>query len=111
LLRRAVMLSNKHFYANYDLGRLLVKTRRYEEAIPILERGVAIKASNPAVHYQLFMAFSRLKRKAEADRELALFKQLGEEQKHRRRDEDEIQNVEANSSPSTPAQNSSPEIP
>jgi tetratricopeptide (TPR) repeat protein len=113
-LRRAVSLSGKHFYAHYDLGRLLVKTRRYQEAIPVLERGAEIKAGNPGVHYQLFMAFSRLKLKEESDRELALFKKLEEESKKRRRDEDEIQNVEADvANPAEPParENPQPKIP
>ena len=31
---------------------------------------------NPDVHYELFLAYSRLKQKNEADRELAFFKEL-----------------------------------
>src|SRR5205085_1437379 len=105
-------LSDKHFYARYDLGRLLVKTRRYEEAIPILQQGVAIKSNNPGVHYQLFVAFSRLKRKTEADSELALFKQLEEERKTRRRDDDDVQNVGNDNAPAdAPAPDHAPQIP
>jgi tetratricopeptide (TPR) repeat protein len=86
LLRRALLLSgDKHFVAHYDLGRLLVKQRRYDEAIPILERGAMLNARYPGIHYQLFLALSRLKRKEEADRELALFKQLEEASKRRPR--------------------------
>ena len=36
------------------------------------------------MHYQLFIAYSRLKQTAEAERELALFKRLDEERKARR---------------------------
>jgi tetratricopeptide (TPR) repeat protein len=71
--------------AHYDLGRLLIKQRRYDEAIPILERGAMLNARYPGIHYQLFLAFSRLKRKEEAERELVLFKQLEEASKNRRR--------------------------
>lgn len=86
LLRRAIALSHeRHFVAHYDLGRLLVKLRRYDEAIPILERGANLNSRYPGIHYQLFLALSRLKRKAEADRELSLFKQLEEQNKSRRR--------------------------
>jgi tetratricopeptide (TPR) repeat protein len=86
LLRRALLLSqDKHFVAHYDLGRLLVKQRRYDEAIPILERGAMLNARYPGIHYQLFLALSRLKRKEEADRELVIFKQLEEASKNRRR--------------------------
>jgi hypothetical protein len=34
------------------------------------------------VHYQLFLAYSRLKKKDEADRELAEFKRLDEGSRH-----------------------------
>jgi Flp pilus assembly protein TadD, contains TPR repeats len=83
LLRRAIKLGDKHFYAHYDLGRLLVKTSRYGEAIPLLERARLLKPNNPDVHYQLFLAFVRLKRKDDADREMALFKKLDEQRKLR----------------------------
>jgi hypothetical protein len=36
---------------------------------------------DPGVHYQLFITYSRLKRKDEADRELARFKTLEEARK------------------------------
>jgi tetratricopeptide (TPR) repeat protein len=86
LLRRALVVSHdRHFVAHYDLGRLLVKLRRYDEAIPVLERGATLNARYPGIHYQLFLAFSRLKRKEAADRELALFKQLEQESKSRPR--------------------------
>jgi hypothetical protein len=47
----------------------------------MLERGTALSQSDPGVHYQLFIAYSRLKRKADADRELAIFKRLEEARK------------------------------
>src|SRR6266851_4257365 len=90
VLRRAIAINDKHFYANYDLGRLLVKSRKYDQALPILEHAAALKPNNPAVHYQLFMALSRLKRKDDADRELATFKELDEARKARPRSETEI---------------------
>jgi len=34
------------------------------------------------VHYQLFLAYSRLRKKTEADQELATFRQLDEANKH-----------------------------
>ena len=36
---------------------------------------------DPGVHYQLFLAYSRLSRKADADRELETFKRLDEARK------------------------------
>jgi tetratricopeptide (TPR) repeat protein len=84
LLRRAIALDARHFYAHYDLGRLLVRMKRYEEAIGVLQGAVRLRERDPGAHYQLFISYSRLKRKDEADRELVLFKQYDEERKTRR---------------------------
>jgi tetratricopeptide (TPR) repeat protein len=81
-LRRAIELDPKSYPPYHDLGRLLVKTRRYDEALPILTRGAALNTTDAGVHYQLFLAYSRLKKKDEADRELAEFKRLEEGNKH-----------------------------
>ena len=82
LLRRAIQLDPKSYPSYHDLGRLLVKLRRYEEALPLLTRGVELNTKDPGVHYQLFLAYSRLNRKEQADRELAEFKKLDEVNKH-----------------------------
>ena len=82
MLRRAIELDKDGFPAYHDLGRLLVKVKKYEEALPILRRGAELNKKDPGVHYQLFLALSRLKRKAEADQELARFKELDEANKH-----------------------------
>ena len=77
LFRSALLLNPKHFNSLNDLGRLLVKNRRFAEAIPILQIAATL-SSNPDIHYQLFLAYSRTKLKAEADKEFQLFKQLSE---------------------------------
>jgi hypothetical protein len=58
-----------------------VRLKRYDEALPLLERGAGLFKEDPGVHYQLFLVYSRLKRKADADRELATFKTLEEARK------------------------------
>jgi hypothetical protein len=55
--------------------------KRYEEAVPLLESAARMSNNDPGIHYQLFTAYSRLKRKTDAERELALFKQLEETRK------------------------------
>src|SRR6185436_7833310 len=77
-----IELEPKSFPPYHDLGRLLVKLKRYGEAVPLLQKGVSLNAKDPGVHYQLFLAYSRLKRKDEADRELAEFKRLDEVNRH-----------------------------
>jgi tetratricopeptide (TPR) repeat protein len=91
LLRQAIAINNKHFYASYDLGRVLVKSKRFEEALTVLRHAATLKPKHPGLHYQLFIALSRLKREAEADRELAIFKQLDEELKAQPQPADEVE--------------------
>jgi len=50
--------------------------------LPLLTRGVELNTKDPGVHYQLFLAYSRLNRKQDADRELAEFKKLDDVNKH-----------------------------
>ena len=49
LLRRAVSLDPRHFYANYELGRLLVRTKRYEEAIGVLTGAARLRQRAEAI--------------------------------------------------------------
>src|SRR6266446_1571605 len=81
LLRRALTFNQQHFNASYDLGRLLVKTNRYAEALPLLQRAAKINPNRVEVHYQLYLALSRLKRKTDAEHELEIYKQLREKEK------------------------------
>jgi Flp pilus assembly protein TadD len=93
-LRRAIAIDPRHFYATYDLGRLLVRTKRYDEAIGVLSAATQLRTRDPGVHYQLFIAYTRLKRKYDADRELTVFKQYEAEAKARRgQREDQIEDT------------------
>ena len=76
LLKRSVSLDAKLFPPRYDLGRLLLRLKRYEEAVGMLRGAAALNDKDPGVHYQLFLALSRLKKTAEAKEELALFQRL-----------------------------------
>jgi len=75
-LRIAISLDPGHFNSNHDLGRLLIRQGKFDAALPFLQRASALMPADPDVHYQLFLAYSRLKQKPEADRELAIFKEL-----------------------------------
>ncbi len=77
-LRKAILLNQNHFNSNYDLGRLLIKEKKFAEALPFLQKAATLVPRAPDVHYQLFLIYSRLKRKAEADQEFELFKQFSE---------------------------------
>lgn len=75
-LRLAVAIDSHHYNANYDLGRLLFKSNRSGEAVNFFQTAAKLNADDPNVHYQLFLIYSRLKRKPEADQEFKLFKDL-----------------------------------
>jgi len=80
-LRRATEL-DPHLAAAYlAWGRLYVRANRYNEAAPLLERAVALQPELVEAHYQLSRVLVKLKRTGEANRELAIFKQLTEKQK------------------------------
>ena len=80
-LKRATELDPKLAAAYLSWGRLYVRTNRYSEAAPLLERAVALQPELVEAHYQLSRVLVKLKRIDEANRELAIFKQLTEKQK------------------------------
>lgn len=75
-LRKAVSIDPDHFNANRELGQMLVRQAKFSAALPFLQRASTIRPTDPDLHYQLFLTYSRLKQKPEADRELVIFKEL-----------------------------------
>ena len=69
-------IDKENFSARYDLGRLLIKQKKYAEAATMLEAGAELNKNDPGIRYQLFIAYSRLKQKDKADAAFAEFKRL-----------------------------------
>ena len=82
-LKRATELDPNLAAAYLAWGRLYVRANRYSEAAPLLERAVSLQPELLEAHYQLSRVLVKLKRTDEANRELAIFKQLSEKQKAR----------------------------
>ena len=80
-LRRATELDPNLAPAYLSWGKLHVRANRYSEAAPLLERAVTLQPELTEAHYQLSRVLVKLKRTEEANRELAIFKQLSEKQK------------------------------
>ena len=76
LLREAIRLNPEHGAAHHDLGRLLLRGKKYGDSVKVLERGAELIKTDPGIHYQLFLAYSRLKQKEKANAALAEFKRL-----------------------------------
>src|ERR1700751_3611140 len=58
------------------LGEALISSRKFPEAIPPLQTAVKLEPANPGAHYNLATAYSRSGRKAEADKEFAIHRQM-----------------------------------
>lgn len=80
-LKRATEIDPNLAAAYLSWGRLYVRANRYTEAAPLLERAVSLQPEIAEAHYQLSRVLVKLKRTEEANRELAIFKQLSEKQK------------------------------
>jgi tetratricopeptide (TPR) repeat protein len=58
------------------LGQALIASRKFSEAISPLEMAAKLEPANPGAHYNLATAYSRTGRKADADREFAIHRQM-----------------------------------
>jgi superkiller protein 3 len=82
-LKRAVESDATFTPARISLGKLFMRTGRWQEAAAELERVIKLDASLADAYYQLGRTYVRLKRTAEAQSALATFKRLSETQKER----------------------------
>src|SRR2546422_3406704 len=73
---RAAKLDAGFGDAFLGLGESLIASRKFSEAIPPLEMAAKLEPANPGVHYNLATAYSRAGRKAEADREFAIPREM-----------------------------------
>jgi tetratricopeptide (TPR) repeat protein len=64
--------------AYLGLGVSLLNEKKYSGAVPPLEMAVKLQPGNPAGHYSLATAYARTGRKEDAERELALQKEIEE---------------------------------
>jgi len=68
-----------HAQAQYQLGKALLDAGQYQEAVEHLEAAVKYDPNHDYVHYQLQAAYRKAGRTADADRELAVYKQIKEQ--------------------------------
>ncbi|GAC1400476.1 MAG: hypothetical protein NVSMB56_15540 [Pyrinomonadaceae bacterium] len=82
-LQRAVELNAGLYEAQATLGRALIRAGRASEAIEPLRGAAQLAPNNPEPHYQLSIAYRKLGRKAEANEESAVVKQIHETRRKR----------------------------
>ncbi len=75
---RATKLDADFAEAFLGLGTALVSAKRFEEAVPPLERYEKLAPDSPTGHFQLALAYAGVGRKEDANREAALQRQSAE---------------------------------
>ena len=76
LLRLALAHDPDHVEANYELGFLLFKTQRYEQAIEEFRHVLWLRPDHTQAEYYLYLALSRSHHDAQAASALANWKRL-----------------------------------
>jgi tetratricopeptide (TPR) repeat protein len=75
---RATKLDTNFADAFIGLGRSLIADKQFSRSIAPLEHAVKLQPANPAAHYHLAIAYSRVGRKEDAERATSAFKQASE---------------------------------
>jgi tetratricopeptide (TPR) repeat protein len=75
-----------HASATADLGKILLRQHKYDEAQQVLERAVTLDPNSAQAHYQLAMVLHRLGKTAQSEEEFAASHKL-EMERHARTDQ------------------------
>ncbi|MDQ3181480.1 MAG: tetratricopeptide repeat protein, partial [Acidobacteriota bacterium] len=76
ILEEAINLRSDYADAHYQLGKIYLERGDTEKAIAQLESAVSSDAKKDYIHYQLSIAYRKMSRKDDADRELKLYQKL-----------------------------------
>jgi tetratricopeptide (TPR) repeat protein len=83
LLRTITTAHPDDAQAQYQLGKALLDAAQYQQAIEHLEAAAKYDPNHDYVHYQLQAAYRKAGRTADADRELAVYRQLKDQQREK----------------------------
>ena len=81
LFQDVVNVDPNHANAQYQMGKILLDRGKLADAIGHLEAAERLAPQTDYIHYQLQAAYRKLSRIADADRELALYKDLKAKQR------------------------------
>jgi tetratricopeptide (TPR) repeat protein len=76
LLRRLLAAHPDHAQAQYQLGKELLASGNKDEAIPHLEAAARLDPEQDYIHYQLQAAYRKAGRTADADKEMAVYREI-----------------------------------
>ena len=90
-LRQSLEMDTTFTASRLALGKLFMRSQRWSEAIPELERVVKLDPNVAEAYYQLGLAYGRLKRPTDAQAAMATFKRLSDAEK--KREDEELRDV------------------
>lgn len=81
IFQQVVSAEPEHARAQYQIGKILLDRGQFDEAVNHLEIATRLSPGSDYMHYQLQAAYRKLSRIADADRELAVYKEIKEKQR------------------------------
>lgn len=75
-LEEAINLRSDYADAFYQLGKIYLEKGEIKKAVEQLEKAVSADADKDYIHYQLSIAYRKISRKEDADRELKIYQKL-----------------------------------
>jgi tetratricopeptide (TPR) repeat protein len=76
ILRAVIEAHPEHAQAQYQLGKTLLDQGQMDEAVKRLEAAAKLDPDKDYIHYQLQTAYRKVGRKEDADRELAVYRDM-----------------------------------
>lgn len=81
LFQQVLSAQPNHANAHYQMGKILLDRGQLKEAVDHLETATRLSPQTDYMHYQLQAAYRKAQRDADADRELAIYKELKAKQR------------------------------
>ena len=83
MLQSVIEAHPEHAQAQYQMGKVLLDQGQMEEAVKHLETAARLDPGKDYIHYQLQTAYRKIGRKDDADRELALYRDIKEKKREK----------------------------
>lgn len=81
-LRKAILINGNLYEARITLGKALIKLDQAEESVIHLEKAAELLPGNPEPHYQLALAYRKLGKKAKADAQMLIVKEIHQKRRN-----------------------------
>ncbi len=83
MLQSVIEAHPEHAQAQYQMGKVLLDQGQMDEAVQHLEAAAKLDPGKDYIHYQLQTVYRKIGRKDDADRELALYRDIKEKKREK----------------------------